>query len=220
VRAGGLPVTTRTTVQRANFREIPQIIDVGLAADVNALSFLAVDVSSEFAFGNRFGEVEPPRRKERQDNTEHLEIGIPILNNFTAAHSNALTPAEVDELARIIDDVERRYAAAFAEGRIAESPDKLRRILVSYFRGVAGQGEFVPPRCNAPHFSTVIEVDGTLRPCYFLPAYGKLNGTPLKDALNVPAAQALREAYRTGQRAECARCVCPLYKSPRALLGM
>ena len=36
VRAGGMPVTTRTTVQRANYREIPQIIEAAKAADVNS----------------------------------------------------------------------------------------------------------------------------------------------------------------------------------------
>jgi len=40
------------------------------------------------------------------------------------------------------------------------------------------------------------------------------------EAINTSAAQALREAYRTGKRAECERCVCPLYKGPRALLRM
>jgi Fe-coproporphyrin III synthase len=54
VRAGGVPVTTRTTVQRGNFREIPQIIEAALAVDVNLISFLAVDVSSTEAFGPRF----------------------------------------------------------------------------------------------------------------------------------------------------------------------
>jgi Fe-coproporphyrin III synthase len=219
VRAGGIPVTTRTTVQRANFREIPQIIDAGLAAGVNALSFLAVDVSNEFAFGNRFENHE--HAIEPSGSQFIADVGIPMANETMM--SNALSADDVDELARIIDDIEVRYANDFAEGRIAESPDKLRRILVQYFRGVSGQGEFSPPRCNAPHFSTVIEVDGTLRPCYFLPAFGRLrkNGEmTLKEALNVPAAQALREAYRRGQRPECARCVCPLYKSPRALLGM
>jgi MoaA/NifB/PqqE/SkfB family radical SAM enzyme len=42
VRAGGLPVTTRTTIQRANFREIPQIIEVAKAAGVSHISFLTV----------------------------------------------------------------------------------------------------------------------------------------------------------------------------------
>jgi Fe-coproporphyrin III synthase len=138
-----------------------------------------------------------------------------------AAVQNALDNDEIDELEVILTDVEKRYATAFQSGRIAESPAKLRRTLVGYFRAVAGQGDYAAPRCNAPHFSTVIDVDGTLRPCYFLPAYGKLKADlPLYEAINLPTAQALRQAYRTGQRAECARCVCPLYKDTRALLAM
>lgn len=206
VRRHGLPVTTRTTVQHANFREIPQIIDAGKAADVNALSFLAVDVSNEYAFGPRF--VNDPSLK--------------VAANGHTPQSSALTPDDVQELSAILDDLEVRYAADFASGRIAESPAKLRRILVQYFGGILGQNDFPRPRCNAPHFSTVIEVDGTLRPCYFLPSYGRLkpHGEPIQQAVNSDAAQSLRQAYRTGQRPECERCVCPLYKGPRALIGM
>jgi radical SAM protein with 4Fe4S-binding SPASM domain len=82
--------------------------------------------------------------------------------------------------------------------------------------------DFPRVRCNAPHLSTVVQVDGSLRPCYFLPVMGQVSQSPatLGAALNSDAALALRQAYRTGARAECARCVCPLYKGPRALLGM
>ena len=41
---------------------------------------------------------------------------------------------------------------------------------------------------------------------------------PLQDALNTDEALALRKAYRCGERPECARCVCPLYKGARALM--
>lgn len=199
VRAGGIPVTTRTTIQRANYQEIPQIIDVGLANDVTTISFLAVDVSNPFAFGQRF------------------ENDATLYSNDTA-----LLPHQIDELAAMIDILERDYAAAFAEGRIAESPAKLRRILVDYFRALHGHNEFVSPRCNAPHFSTVVEVDGTLRPCYFLPSYGRLKPgkAVLPEEINTQSAKTLRRAYRTGQRSECRHCVCPLYKGARQLSGM
>ena len=222
-RAGGLPVTTRTTVQRANYREIPHIIDAALDAGANTVSFLAVDISSEFAFGNRF------EADEALPLIANNGPGAPVEHGPAAT---ALTPADVDALDRILDDVETRYADAFAAGRIAESPDKLRRTLVGYFRALNGdESAFVPPRCNAPHISTVIEVDGTLRPCYFLPGYGRLkpardeNGNtrfavPMRDAINTEAARELRAAYRTGQRPECEHCVCPLYKGPRSLLRM
>lgn len=199
VRAGGIPVTTRTTVQRANYHEIPQIIEVGIAADVTTISFLAVDVANPFAFGQRF-DHDP----------------LPVI------HASALLPNDIEALTNILASLEHDYAPLFAEGRIAESPQKLRRILVDYFWGLHGKASMAAPRCNAPHFSTVIDVDGTLRPCYFLPSYGRLKpgAAPLAQELNSAAATTLRRAYRTGQRAECRQCVCPLYKGARQLLGM
>jgi len=213
VRERGLPVTTRTTVQRMNFREIPQIIEAARSSDVNQISFLAVDVSNEFAFGPRF--------------TADASL-IPLTQIPAPDQSNALSKDDVDELTQILDEVEVRFAAEFASGRLTESPQKLRRILADYFKALNGEGDFQRPRCNAPHFSTVIEVDGTLRPCYFLPSYGKIqsnNGatvvnSSVQQQLNTDTAQALRRAYRTGQRPECERCVCPLYKGPRSLLGI
>jgi len=202
VRSGGLPVTTRTTLQRANFREMPLIIEAAKAADVSHISFLTVDVSNQIAFGPRFA-ADPLIPMEHEPTT------------------SALTEQEVEVFAQVLDDVEARFADDFASGRIAEPPHKLRQ-MVSYFSAINEEGDFPSPRCNAPHFSTVIEVDGTLRPCYFLPSYGKLtpNGQSLAEAININSAQALRKAYRSGQRPECQRCVCPLYKGPRSLLRM
>lgn len=194
-RTRGVSVTTRTTVQRANWHEMAQIIDVGLAHDVNSISFLAVDVSNGQAFGQR-----------------------------ALAEQSSLLPtlADVDALEQQINDIAQAYTPHFASGRIAETPAKLQRTLVRYFRALHGAGTFAPVPCNAPHFSVVVGVDGTLMPCYFLPAFGKLkpNGAPLRHALNSAPAQALRQAYKAGQRHECQTCVCPLYKDAKTLWGM
>jgi MoaA/NifB/PqqE/SkfB family radical SAM enzyme len=242
VRAKGVPVATRTTVQRANFREIPQIIEASKSVDVNRVSFLTVDVSNQYAFGNRFPNVElvgtglalssdmsssefptpPLHSMERGAGGEVIPLIATMGSGAPPDHgpaATALTPDDVIELSQVVDDVEARFAADFASGLIAESPDKMR-LMVDYFGGINGTASFPRPRCNSPHVSTVIEVDGTLRPCYFLPAYGRLKGMKLGEAINTPAAQALRQAYRTGQRPECERCVCPLYKGPRALMRM
>lgn len=207
VRAGGIPVTTRTTIQRANYAELPLIIRAANAVGTNHISFLAVDVSSAEAFGPRFAP----------------DPALPLIASGPGAPPEhgpaaaALTAEDIDAFSAVLDAVETEFAPAFASGQIVESPAKLRR-MVTYFRAVIGQAAFEPPRCNAPHLSTVIEVDGTLRPCYFLPAYGRYSGGDLRAAINTDAAQALRRAYRAGQRPECARCVCPLYRGPRALM--
>jgi radical SAM protein with 4Fe4S-binding SPASM domain len=81
------------------------------------------------------------------------------------------------------------------------------------------RSDVLPPvRCNAPSFSAVIETDGSLKPCYFLPAWGVLDGRDLAAALNDPQAIALRRAQRGGERAECKRCVCSAYRGARELL--
>ncbi|MDX2160069.1 MAG: radical SAM protein [bacterium] len=207
VRAAGIPVTTRTTVQAANFREIPAIIQACKAVDVTQISFLTVDVSSTVAFGSRF----------------NPDAALPIVQAVPAEHQppiSALTAHEIDELSAILDQVEIEYAADFSTGRIAESPVKLRR-MIDYFGALNAAGAFPTVRCNAPQLSAVIEVDGGVRPCYFLPRTAKIRASlPLADALNTPEALDLRAAVRRGERSECVRCVCPLHKGAGALLKL
>lgn len=200
IARAGVPITTRTTVQRQNFRELPAIIDAAKAAGVGKVSFLGVDVSNHEAFGPRF---------DQADTLPLLPVHQPP--------SPALTTDDLPEFAAILDRLEQEYAADFASGLLAESPAKLRR-LYAYFAALNQQAPFAPPRCNAPHISTVIEVDGTLRPCFFLPTVGKIGDASLSAALNAPSAVDMRRQYRTGERAECERCVCPLYRGPRSLL--
>jgi MoaA/NifB/PqqE/SkfB family radical SAM enzyme len=191
----GVNISTRTTVQKANYHQLSDIVHVAYQAGVKQVSFLPIDVASTFAFG------------ERANQNLH-DPSLPTLE-------------QVDELERIIDKMAEDDASQFSSGLVAESPEKLRRILVDYFRSIHQQIPTQSPPCNAPHLSVVVEVDGKLRPCYFLPASGKMQeGVSMKKSLNEPLARQLRRAYRRGQRKECQRCVCPLYKSSHALLTM
>jgi MoaA/NifB/PqqE/SkfB family radical SAM enzyme len=218
VHAGGIPITTRSTLQRANYAEMPQIIDAAKSVGVDHVSFLTVDVSNPYAFGDR--------------DILLSNIGEPALlpaDLHQGIAPEALTPEDCDRLDQIITTLEGTHAADFANGRIAESPEKLRRTVI-YFRALLGKDSFPPVRCNAPHTSVVVQVDGTLRPCYFLPTMGAVETKnsfartgqtlSLQDAINSDEALELRRAYRTGERAECGRCVCPLYKGARALIQL
>jgi Fe-coproporphyrin III synthase len=186
----GASVSLRCTVQRSNYQEMPAIIRRACEWGVQSVSFLAVDVSTHAAFA-------------RHEDFEK-QMGL--------THDDLL------QFDQVIAAVEKEFPDEFARGLIAESPAKLRR-LRQYFAGMIGADNLPPVRCNAPRFSTVIETDGSLKPCYFLPSWGKLDGRTLRDALNDHEAQALRRAQRTGQRAECARCVCYAYRGTRELLG-
>ena len=105
-----------------------------------------------------------------------------------------------------------RAAADFASGYIAESPDKLRRRLSQYYAALLGSGEFFPNDCNAPWVSSVIESDGTVRPCFFQEPLGNIHTSRggLGAILNSAEAIAWRQGLDTRRDAICRKCVCTL----------
>jgi hypothetical protein len=139
----------------------------------------------------------------------------------------ALSAEDLEVFRAVLDRVEEEFAALFAAGFILDSPSRLRA-LHQYFAALLGRAPVPPVRCNVSRYSAVIEVDGRLRPCFFLPAYGGSGrsadmehsppGAGLAAALNRPESRAFRAAIRRGARPECGRCVCPLYRSPAAVL--
>jgi MoaA/NifB/PqqE/SkfB family radical SAM enzyme len=141
-------ITGRCTVQRANHRELRATVRASHELGLERISFLAADVSSE-AF-NRPGGWEAER-------ATGIALGADDL------------PALAAELAAL----EREHAADFASGFIAESPEKLHRRLYRYFAALVHGGnldDFPVVECNAPWVSSVVEADGTVRPCFFQPA--------------------------------------------------
>jgi len=124
-------------------------------------------------------------------------------------HHDARPNAAHAALARL----EREHAGDFASGFIAESPDKLRLRLSQYFAALLGRGDFAPNNCNAPWVSSVIEADGTVRPCFFQPPLGNIHRAGdggLASILNSDEAVAWRRGLDTHRDAICQRCVCTL----------
>jgi MoaA/NifB/PqqE/SkfB family radical SAM enzyme len=112
--------------------------------------------------------------------------------------------AQVDAFEAAIGRLEQ--AGAFGDGFVLETPEKLRRI-ARHLRASAGQVPFERPECDAPWWSSVVEADGTLRPCFFHAPVG-VAGTGLTA---VRGSGRYREALRAIERPNevCARCVCP-----------
>jgi MoaA/NifB/PqqE/SkfB family radical SAM enzyme len=188
VRAAGphVAISARCTVQRANFGYLRATVAAAHELGLDRISFLAADVSSE-AF-NRPGGWDEQR-----------------------ATSVALEPDDLPLLAAEIDALEQEFAADFARGYIAESPLKLRRRLSQYYAALLGQADFFPNTCNAPWVSSVIESDGTVRPCFFQPPLGNIYQVGSLDAvLNAPEAIAWRQGLDPQRDAICRKCVCTL----------
>jgi Fe-coproporphyrin III synthase len=180
----GVPPSLRVTLQRANYRELPAFIDVARRTSAKQISFLAVDVANPHAFGR----------------TDDFRADV------------ALRLEDLPVFEQLLSALEHDRAEDFRSGFIAESPQKLRRIL-QYFAALHGQGAYPPVRCNAPEFSAVVGVTGQVQPCFFIagpdeaPLHGDLPGT-----LNSDAMVALRTSIRAGERPECATCVCSMWR--------
>ena len=92
---------------------------------------------------------------------------------------------------------------------IVEPAAKLRRI-ARRFREHLRHLTPHAPTCNAPWVSAVIEVDGSVRPCFFHHSIGNINSAALEEVINGEAAQEFRESLDMDNDATCRRCVCSL----------
>jgi MoaA/NifB/PqqE/SkfB family radical SAM enzyme len=179
-------VTGRCTVQRSNFRALRETVAAAREIGLDRISFLAADVSSD-AFNRPAG----------WDDDRVRQV--------------ALEKDNLPALATEIDALEREFAAEFTSGFIAESAEKLRARLSQYYAALHGVGDFAPNTCNAPWVSSVIESDGTVRPCFFQPALGNVNTDgSLEEILNSPNAVSWRKGLDTHRDVICRKCVCTL----------
>jgi MoaA/NifB/PqqE/SkfB family radical SAM enzyme len=179
-------VSGRCTVQRSNFKHLRATVAAAHALGLDRISFLAADVTSQ-AFN----------RAEGWDNERIGDV--------------ALDPADLPQLEAELDALEAEHAADFASGYIAESPAKLRDRLSRYYGALLGEGDFVPNTCNAPWVSSVIEADGTVRPCFFQPPLGNIyQAGSLAAVVNSPEAIAWRQALDVRRNSICRQCVCSL----------
>jgi Fe-coproporphyrin III synthase len=184
--APDLPITARATLHRANFRDMPSIVDKALAMRLDGLSFLAADVSS-----SAFGRTAPADASEL-----------------------ALTADEIDEFEAIVERTVIEFSDEFERGFIAESPEKLRN-LPQYYAALAGQTPFPRVTCNAPSVSVVLEANGGVRPCFFHRPIGSVRSEPLADIVR-RALPEFRRGLDMATDPTCTRCVCSMKTGWRA----
>lgn len=180
-----LGIDARCAVHRLNFRYLRQTVATAHELGLRSISFSGTDLHNEAAF-----------RREGRLADEYYD-GL------------AIRGAELDELAAEVDNIAREYAADFESSFISDSPERLRRILVGYYRGLSGQEPMPVPRCNAPWTSVVLEYDGTLRPCFPMRAYGNLFAADsLHAAVNSDEAVTWRSGLNVQTNPICQGCVC------------
>ena len=179
-----LPISCRTTVQKANHRYLRKTVDTARSLGLDSISFLAADLTSH-AFNRAL--IWPGERQS--------EI--------------ALTREEVEALEHEIEQLIAEHQTPIDRMYIVESPAKLRNIS-RRFREHLGQLPPQAPVCNAPWVSAVVEVDGSVRPCFFHPPIGNISSISLEDVVNSETARNFRENLSVESNPTCRKCVCSL----------
>jgi MoaA/NifB/PqqE/SkfB family radical SAM enzyme len=183
-RKPDLGIACRTTVQKANHRHLRATVKAAKTTGFDSISLLAADLTSE-AFNRPL--VWPGERQS--------EI--------------ALTEKEVAGLENEIEQLIVEHGDDIRCGYIAEGAAKLRRI-PRRFREHLGQASPESPVCNAPWVSAVVEVDGSVRPCFFHRAIGNISSSTLEEVINGEGARLFRQSLRVSEDPTCRRCVCSL----------
>jgi MoaA/NifB/PqqE/SkfB family radical SAM enzyme len=179
-----MPISCRITVQKMNHTHLRATVSAAKSLGLDSISFLAADVSSA-AFN----------REERWAPERQNEI--------------ALSRAELSELEEEIELLIQMHQEDIDQGFIVESNAKLRKIGTRFREHIYG----TPPKapiCNAPWVSTVIEVDGSVRPCFFHPSIGNAHQLTLEKAINTETALAFRSRLKIDSNPTCQHCVCSL----------
>ncbi len=179
-----LRIGCRTTVQKANHLYLRATVRAAKTAGFDSISFLAADLTSE-AFNRPL--VWPGERQS--------EI--------------ALTVSEVAALEEEIELLIQEHGEDIGGNYILETEEKLRRI-PRRFRAHLGLASSESPVCNAPWVSAVVEVDGSVRPCFFHRAVGSVASSSLEEVVNGERARKFRGSLRVSENPTCQRCVCSL----------
>jgi MoaA/NifB/PqqE/SkfB family radical SAM enzyme len=181
-------ITGRSVIHRLNFRNWSGIIRAAKEIHLDSISFLPADVSS--AAFNRETIWAADRQQE-------------IL----------IAESDLGELQEILDDIIVQFSVEFKQHFISESPQKLQKIIY-YYSAYYGFNEFPYKKCNAPWVSTVIEADGTVRPCFFHEAYGNIKMNSLDSIINSTNAIQFRKNLDMDKNETCLKCVCYLNLKP------
>ncbi len=183
-------VTARSVIQKENYLDFPNIVDAAKDIGLDQISFLTADVTTD-AFN----------REELWEEKKVSEIKLSI--------------EEVKKLKEIIESLIISHSVDFERKFIAESPDKIRRFY-NYYAAFYGLSDFPKISCNAPWVSTVIEADGTVRPCFFHKKIGNIHENDLMEILNSDESILFRKNLDMNTDSICKKCVCYLKLSPLA----
>ncbi len=180
-------ITARCTVQRANLGHLADTVETARTLGLDGISFLPIDTSTE-SFGWTSDSDHDRRRRELCPGVDDL-----------------------DDLAIELEKVARAASMNGTSSFVAEDHQALVIRVLDHFRAENGLAPHRARPCNAPWVSAVVGTDGSVRPCFFHPGYGRCDrGGELGTVLNATPARDQRSRLDVVNDPICRRCVCPL----------
>jgi MoaA/NifB/PqqE/SkfB family radical SAM enzyme len=177
-------ITARCVLQRLNFADFVNTVRSAKEIGIDQISFLAADIATS-AF-NHTADFAGERISEI-----------------------ALSKNDIVELESVLLDSFRSLQPLYDEKFIAESPEKMLKIL-DYYKAINGLGPYPAAVCNAPWVSAVIESNGDVMPCFFHKPYGNIYHEALDSILNSKKAIDFRKGLDMRNDPVCQKCVCSL----------
>jgi|CXWL01.1.fsa_nt_gi MoaA/NifB/PqqE/SkfB family radical SAM enzyme len=116
----------------------------------------------------------------------------------------ALRPSAAD-VAEMLEDIGRLSAAGDLESFVLEDERKLGMMARDLLLEPAVR---TAPRCNAPEWSSVVEADGGIRPCFFQPAVVASPNAGIGAVRGSSTYKSVLRRLGAGNPI-CASCVCP-----------
>jgi hypothetical protein len=115
------------------------------------------------------------------------------------------------DIAALRAAIDRLAASGRLGSYVVEDAEKLRSFATLLEGPVGSVGG---PPCNAPEWSSVIEADGGIRPCFFQPRVAAAGASPgsLREVRGSAAYARAIQDLGPGNPI-CAACVCPKYEA-------
>lgn len=187
----GKNIRIRMILQKKNYKELFLMIE--LAKSIGAtVTFQQIDISSQYAFGSI--------------NNNILTKRLEKLRNYI------LSEDDIAEFDRMIIRIEKEYYKEIENGILADNVLKFKEIS-QYFKALLGLEPLPISKCNLPFYTTVIDYDMIMKPCFFLPEYGSVVDGKVRGLLNSTNAKYMRKQIIEKQRKECGCCVVARFKN-------
>lgn len=170
----------RTIVQKANYQEIPRIVEYAQGLGMSGIYFSPADMSA-----GGFGWSQAP----------------------DASQLREVLPGEDDlvQLRRVLETA-ASHPALHRRKFIIDSPRRLVYIHNYYAAGLA-KTRARRSYCSLPWLSAVVTAEGEVRPCHFLGGLGNIRKESLIRIADSKTARDFRKGLKAKGNARCGQCV-------------